>query len=264
MHGDDDWTALDPVNPVYNFLIEYYGLKGAKGPRRLGRWSPNPKLLLDDNNTDGGSIISIHQTQQVHKAVMRATHGLGGILLENANLDDLGGTLYLRGSVPIPNEDSMTNNTDGDIPELHGILYNPAVFHNRHDTGEEHEEQRQQLLKTIAPYQWYKSILQTTLESEPVLHCFGLHEWAMQYHPSGADPPPSARYQSNLKLRVSREVINQTVERRGIRCTHVDALRFFAPSAGPLNHHGYELERMDQLRLEQKGCVHAHMDMLKM
>ena len=24
----DDWTALDPVNPIYNFLIEYYGIKG--------------------------------------------------------------------------------------------------------------------------------------------------------------------------------------------------------------------------------------------
>ncbi len=25
------WTALDGKNPIYNFLIEYYGLKGAKG-----------------------------------------------------------------------------------------------------------------------------------------------------------------------------------------------------------------------------------------
>jgi hypothetical protein len=25
------WTALDPKHPVYNFLIEYYGLKGVKG-----------------------------------------------------------------------------------------------------------------------------------------------------------------------------------------------------------------------------------------
>ena len=28
------------------------------------------------------------------------------------------------------------------------------------------------------------------------------------------------------------------VERRGVRCTHVDALRFFAPAAGQLNAHG--------------------------
>ena len=42
----DYFTALDPQNPVYNFLIEYYGLKGVKGPRRLARWSPDPSLLL--------------------------------------------------------------------------------------------------------------------------------------------------------------------------------------------------------------------------
>jgi len=165
----------------------------------------------------------------------------------------MGGTLHLRGSVPVPKP-----NSDG----IHGILYNPSLFYNRHQVITTKEE-RQQLLKTIAPFQWYRGILRTTLDSEPILHCHGLHEWAMQYHPEGAPPPPSARYQSNLPLRVSREVINQTVERKGISCTHVDALRFFAPAAGPLNHHGSELERMDQLHLEQKACVHAHMDLLK-
>ena len=39
------------------------------------------------------------------------------------------------------------------------------------------------------------------------------------------------------------------MERKGLRCTHVDALRFFAPAAAPLNHHGSFLEREDQLRL---------------
>jgi hypothetical protein len=193
---------------------------------------------------------------------------LGGILLENANLNDLGGTLHMRGGVPVPIDDEGDN--DNESSSLHGVLYNPAVFYNRHlplnnnNNNDQHDKERRlQLLKTIAPFQWYTSILKQTLNSEPILHCYGLHEWAMQYHPEGADPPPSAKYQSNLNLRVSREVINETVERKGVRCTHVDALRFFAPAAGPLNHHGASLERMDQLRLEQKGCVHAHMDLLK-
>ncbi|KAL3941409.1 MAG: hypothetical protein SGBAC_004238 [Bacillariaceae sp.] len=85
----------------------------------------------------------------------------------------------------------------------------------------------------------------------------------MQYHPEGADPPPSAKYQKHLQLRVPQEIINQTVERKGISCTHVDALRFFAPAAAPLNHHGSSLQRTDQLDLEQPACVHAHMDLLK-
>jgi len=288
----DDWTALDPVNPIYNFLIEYYGLKGAKGPRRLARWAPDPKLLWgehhDGHNEELSSILSstslsveTKQQQQVYQAAMKASHGLGGILLENATIDDLGGTLHMRGGVPVPmmisSEGDPEDTTTEEQQQLHGVLYNPAVFYNRHlplntnttnnnkeeEEEEEVKERKHQLLKTIAPFQWYTSILRSTLSSDPILHCYGLHEWAMQYHPKGADPPPSAKYQSSLNLRVSRQVINDTVERKGVRCTHVDALRFFAPAAGPLNHHGASLQRMDQLRLEQKGCVHAHMDLLK-
>mmetsp|Transcript_12206 Transcript_12206/g.21157 ORF Transcript_12206/g.21157 Transcript_12206/m.21157 type:complete len:498 (-) Transcript_12206:64-1557(-) len=263
----DGWTALDPVNPVYNFLIEYYGLKGAKGPRRLARWSPDPKLLTLESS--GDELCKSHETQlqstsEIYRAAMEASHGLGGILLENANFDDLGGMLHLRGSVPVPvAEAHLSQSTEDEGPELHGILYNPAVFYNRHLPINNDSERRDQLLRSAAPFQWYTSILQTTLNSDPILHCYGLHEWAMQYHPEGAPPPPSAKYQSSLNLRVPRQVINDTIERKGVRCTHVDALRFFAPAAGPLNHHGAQLERMDQLRLEQKGCVHAHMDLLK-
>ena len=53
-----------------------------------------------------------------------------------------------------------------------------------------------------------------------------VHEWAMQYQPDGAPEPPSAKYQAHLPLRVSRETINKVVERKGVHCTHVDALRW--------------------------------------
>ena len=32
--------ALDHRHAVYNFLLEYYHVKGQKGPRALARWSP--------------------------------------------------------------------------------------------------------------------------------------------------------------------------------------------------------------------------------
>lgn len=268
----DDWTALDPVNPIYNFLIEYYGIKGAKGPRRLARWSPDPALLLEDIGINKDTVIDMNidsredtgvctntgteEANNVYNAAMKASHGLGGILLENANADDMGGTLHLRGCTPVISE----NDTDEE-PIFHGVLYNPGVFYNRHIPMSADEKNR--LLKTVAPFQWFSSILQSTLDSEPIMHCHGLHEWAMQYHPEGSPPPPSAKYQNGLPLRVTREIINKTVERKGISCTHVDALRFFSPAAGPLNHHGSQLQRTDQLRLEQKACVHAHMDLLK-
>ena len=105
--------------------------------------------------------------------------------------------------------------------------------------------------------------MKETLKADPVMYCHGMHEWAMQYWPERAQPPPSGKYHQHLPLRVSRYVVNAAVERRGISCTHVDALRYFAPAAGPMNHHGHILERQKQLELEQPSCVHAHMDLLK-
>jgi len=246
----DDWTALDPNNPVFNFLVEYYGIKGAKGPRRLGRWSPDPSLLLRDAK-EGDILMEdcMDVKDGILKSIMSASEGHGGIFLHKANEDDMGGTLHLRGSIPI-----LSN------AKMHGILYNPALFYERHQPHS--PAHTQQILKSIAPFQWFASILRATLSSQPVLHCFGMHEWAMQYHPPGAPPPPSAKYQ-RVPLRVSREVVNRTVERKGVDCTHVDALRFFAPAAGELNRCGPELRREEQVVLEQKGCVHAHMDLLK-
>lgn len=248
-HYNDDWcTALDPKHPVYNFLIEYYGLKGSKGPRRLARWSPNPALVYCNEEC----ISSLDQVcvcqQDVNYDDCSHQHGprTGGILLEGATEYDIGHVLHWRGATLV---DATHGGGGGG-----GILYGPAFFF------ETHENQQ----KAASPYLWYKSVLQQTTRAEPVLHCHGLHEWAMQYHPDGAQPPPSAKYQSHLPLRVSRHVINDAVERRGISCTHVDALRYFAPAAAPWNHHGTSLQRTDQLRLEQPACVHAHMDLLKM
>lgn len=282
-------SSLDPLNPVYNFLIEYYGIKGSKGIRRLTRWSPNPALLFlensqNDPHKEGILVLNgftnstdtlLHST--IYQAAMEVSHGLGGILLENANENDMGGTLHLRGCIPVP----MPMNATTATTNLYGILYNPAVYYSHRaqstltatgtgtattDTNldRQDESMTNHHQTTISQFQWYASILQSTLQSEPILHCHGLHEWAMQYRPPGAPPPPSAKYQANLTLRVSQQVINDAVERKGISCTHVDALRFFAPDAKPLNRPGSEWMRSDQLRLEQKACVHAHMDLLKM
>lgn len=210
-----EWTALDPQNPIFNFLIEYYGLKGSKGPRRLARWSPGLDLL------EAGS---------------------DGILLENASLDDIGGTLHLRGV-------SFHDN---------GVIYSPSQFYGKGDASRSHEA-----IRAADGYLWYRSVLHQTSQAEPVLYCHGLHEWAMVYHPEGAPPPPSAKYQSHLPVRVDRETIVQAVERKGVQCTHIDAIRFFAPAAGPWSANGINMKRSDQLRLEQPACVHAQMDLLK-
>ena len=252
----DYFTALDPQNPVYNFLIEYYGLKGVKGPRRLARWSPDPSLLLCNEEELNASGLRVEEKEILHRHDANDSPILdSGIFLEGATEEDFGGTLHLKGAIPLE---------DGS-----GTIFSPSLFYNRfggddEGEGDSNSSSSKDKMKSAAPFQWYRAILTNTINSEPIFHCHGLHEWAMQYYPPGSDPPPSGKYQSHMPLRVSREVINEAVERRGISCTHVDALRFFAKAAAPLNHHGSQLERTDQLRLEQKGCVHAHMDLLKL
>lgn len=203
--------SLDPQHPVYNFLIEYYGLKGAKGVKRLVRWSPG-------------------------------THN-GGILLQGVRPEDFHDTLHLRGCSEFD-------------PHTGSAFYSPSQFVAGKPPAQ-----------AAATYVWYRNILHKTLEAPPILYCDNLHEWAMQYQPSGAPPPPSAKYQAHLPLRVSRATIQQTVERKGTHCTHIHAIQYFSPPALPFNtptelqtnFHRREL----QPKYEQPACVHAHMDLLQ-
>ena len=77
----------------------------------------------------------------------------------------------------------------------------------------------------------YYEILGVARDASDAVIKKAYRKMAMQYHPIGEIEPPSAKYQQHLPLRLSRQTINDTVERRGISCTHVDALRFFAPAA---------------------------------
>ena len=53
----------------------------------------------------------------------------------------------------------------------------------------------------------------------------------------------------------------ETVHDVGLRCTHIDAYRFFTPAALPLN--PIEPTRATQPDLDQPGCLHANMDLYK-
>ena len=99
-------------------------------------------------------------------------------------------------------------------------------------------------------------ILEGTSTRAPVIGCFGLHEWAMTYGLTQEE----LRH-SYLPLRVTPAEVSATVDAIGLRCTHIDAFRFFTPDAVPLN----ELQptRDTQPALEQPGCLHAAMDVYK-
>jgi hypothetical protein len=93
----------------------------------------------------------------------------------------------------------------------------------------------------------------------PSFNCFGLHEWAMVYQ----SPVNEIRHPDPLRL--SPQQIANTVEQVGLRCTHIDAFRFFTPEAAPLNANeaGLIPTRENQTQLDQRGCLHANMDLYK-
>lgn len=96
-------------------------------------------------------------------------------------------------------------------------------------------------------------ILRSTAARPGRFGCFGLHEWAMVYRqPTHRHPQP---------LRLGQGGTDRVVEAHDLRCTHIDAFRFFTPDAAPRN----ELTptRETQPLLEQPGCLHAGMDVYK-
>jgi hypothetical protein len=99
-------------------------------------------------------------------------------------------------------------------------------------------------------------LLDATASREPQLGCFGMHEWAMVYGQQQED----VRHAS-YPLRLDPTQISAAVDGIGLRCTHIDAYRFFTPAAAPLNAH--EPTRASQHEWEQPGCLHANMDLYK-
>ncbi len=102
-------------------------------------------------------------------------------------------------------------------------------------------------------------LLRNTQLRDGTFNCFGLHEWAMVYKADGqnvrhADP-----------LRVSGEQITSLVNKVGLRCTHIDAFRFFTQEAAPQNVNRFHIipTRENQKDIEQPGCLHANMDLYK-
>lgn len=101
---------------------------------------------------------------------------------------------------------------------------------------------------------WIEQLLARSGDRPAHLGCFGLHEWAMLHRTTDVRHP-------QLPRRLPDEEIARTVERRGVRCTHVDAFRFFTPSARPLNDR--TPTRASQLADDQPGCLHVTMDLYK-
>lgn len=103
---------------------------------------------------------------------------------------------------------------------------------------------------------WVRELLTAMQTRPPVFSCFGVHEWAMVYRQT----PDQIRHNA-YPLRFPPDEIARIVEASGSCCTHFDAFRFFTPPARPLNRH--QPTRETTIYLEQRGCLHANMDLYK-
>lgn len=103
---------------------------------------------------------------------------------------------------------------------------------------------------------WLRDLLLAMRERPAFFGCFGLHEWAMVYR----HPAEEMRH-GGWPLRFPPEEIARIVDASAVCCSHFDAFRFFTPAARPLNR--LQPTRADAPRLEQRGCLHANMDLYK-
>ncbi len=103
---------------------------------------------------------------------------------------------------------------------------------------------------------WIANLLRLTAERPPQFACFGLHEWAMVYRQT-----PSEVRHNAWPLRFPPDELARIVEAQPVRCSHFDAFRFFTAPARPLNR--LQPERATAPQFEQRGCLHANMDLYK-
>lgn len=185
---------------------------------RVERWTLDriERSLRGEKHPVYDFLFEYYSFRAAH--LQRYSPGLG-VLLEEAEVDVL----------DWPKHYSMRDE---------GAIIEPSAFNSRR----------------LPMVRWCIQLLKVTLERTPVLHCFGLHEWAMVYRSE------EVRH-GQVPLRLSSEELARFVESQNLCCTHFDAFRFFTPQAAPRNR--LQLNRYSQLEYDQPGCIHANMDLYK-
>lgn len=103
---------------------------------------------------------------------------------------------------------------------------------------------------------WLRAML-CGMQTRPAFFgCYGWHEWAMVYRQTSEEIRHNA-----WPLRYPPDELAGIVERASVCCSHFDAFRFFTGPARPLNK--LQPTRLDAQQLEQRGCLHANMDLYK-
>ena len=103
---------------------------------------------------------------------------------------------------------------------------------------------------------WLRAMLGAMQTRPAFFGCFGLHEWAMVYRQTLDEVRHNA-----WPLRFAPVELARIVEDSALCCSHYDAFRFFTGPARPINK--LQPTRAGTAQLEQRGCLHANMDLYK-
>ncbi|WP_193721628.1 hypothetical protein, partial [Georgenia subflava] len=208
---------------VEDFLFEYYPVR----PAQLARWHPGVGVTLEAAGAEPAALEELERraTWRWH-TVTPAGPDVGEDSVHQAHriLTD-------------PPTASTGPRTASDGPAGPTVTLDVAAFMTDRGPG----------------VRWLHNLLGRTAARPAQLGCLGLHEWAMVYRQD--------EHRHELPLRLGQAGTDAVVEAHPVRCTHFDAFRFFTAPARPLNR--LQPARATQPDLEQPGCLHANMDLLK-
>lgn len=217
-------------HPTEDFLWEYYSFRASW----LRRWHPGPDVvLLGDAARDylrwpEYELVRVDAASGAVEPIAREAGGETSACVGTDGAE--------RDATDAARNAPRGTTADATL----GVRVNVAAFDAR----------RRDFLA------WLAAFLRNTQNRPPAFACFGLHEWAMVYRLA----PHEVRH-AQLPLRFPPDEIARITESLPVRCTHFDAFRFFTAAARPLNR--VQPERATTPQLEQRGCLHANMDLYK-
>ncbi|PFG40820.1 hypothetical protein ATJ97_3357 [Georgenia soli] len=217
-------------HPIEDFLVEYYPVR----PAQLARWHPGVGVaLLADGRPDADAALAERAGWRWHTTLPDGAAPPSVIVTTS--------TRYPHRSC------------DDDGPERDEPVALPADGVGRDVPSAVVLDVEAFLADRGEGVRWIDDLLRRTAARPAHLGCLGLHEWAMVYR--------QREHRHQLPLRLGQAGTDAVVEAHPIRCTHFDAFRFFTEPARPLNR--LQPDRATQPDLEQPGCLHANMDLLK-
>lgn len=244
---------------IEDFLFEYYPAK----PAMLRRWHPGVGVSLAPRAAWGAAHARVVGHGSVAISGSDVSHGpaaKAGSELSGGSVAT-GGSDVLEGSIATCGPDASCGSAVSRTPDVAEASGEGASA--PHTTWRWYRTEPDGTVSLDVPgfltdrgdtIRYVHGLLSSTAARPAATGCFGLHEWAMVYRQRDGE------HRHPRPLRLGGAGTDAVVETHKIRCTHIDAFRFFTPEAASRN--TLEPTRETQVAMEQPGCLHANMDLV--